>query len=145
MRPPPQSMRDLAERLLEVSRPASENDLHEASVVIETLREPLTRFIGTEGFTSLLRRAVTLASQDAPSLRGIEVRADGRLRREEAPTNHTGGGSNAVDAEAAIAVAAHFLGLLVTFIGERLTTRLLQQAWPDPPANDNDSGNEDER
>jgi hypothetical protein len=145
MRSPPQSMRDLAARLLEVSRPASEDDLHEASVVIETLRGPLTRFIGNEGFTSLLRRAVTLASEDAPSLRGIQVSADGRLRRGEAPAIRKNGGANGVDAEAAIAVAAHFLGLLVTFIGERLTTRLVQQAWPAPPSNVRDSGNEDER
>ena len=142
---PPQSMRDLAARLLEVSRPASEDDMHEAAVVIETLREPLSRFIGHEGFTSLLRRAVTLASADAPSLRGIQVSADGRLRLDEAPHSRKHGDAAAPDAEAAIAVAAHFLGLLVTFIGERLTTRLVQQAWPETPSNDSDSGNEDDR
>jgi hypothetical protein len=138
-------MRDLAARLLEVSRPASEDDMHEAAVVIETLREPLSRFIGHEGFTSLLRRAVTLASADAPSLRGIQVSADGKLRLAETPPSRESGASNEMETEAAIAVAAHFLGLLVTFIGERLTSRLVQQAWPETPSNDSDSASEDDR
>ena len=36
-----------------------------------------------------------------------------------------------VATEIAAAVFAIFLGLLATFIGEPLATRLLQQAWPD--------------
>lgn len=119
--------------------------MHEAAAVIETLREPLSRFIGHEGFTSLLRRAVTLASADAPSLRGIQVSADGKLRLAETPQSRKRIVSSEMEAEAAIAVAAHFLGLLVTFIGERLTSRLVQQAWPETPSNDSDSGSEDDR
>ena len=34
-------------------------------------------------------------------------------------------------AEAAVAITAHLLGLLVTFIGEPLTLRLVREAWPD--------------
>jgi hypothetical protein len=37
----------------------------------------------------------------------------------------------AIATEAAGAVFATFTGLLVTFIGEPLTTRLLRKAWPD--------------
>jgi hypothetical protein len=37
----------------------------------------------------------------------------------------------AIAAEAAGAVLTTFTGLLVTFIGEPLTTRLLRKAWPD--------------
>ena len=33
--------------------------------------------------------------------------------------------------EAAVAITAHLLGLLVTFIGEPLTLRLVREAWPD--------------
>lgn len=119
--------------------------MHEAAAVIEMLREPLSRFIGHDGFTSLLRRAVTLASVDAPSLRGIQVSADGKLRLAETSPSRESAASNGLEAEAAIAVAAHFLGLLVTFIGERLTTRIVQQAWPETPSNDSDSGSEDDR
>jgi len=32
--------------------------------------------------------------------------------------------------EAAIAITAHLLGLLVTFIGESLALRLMGDAWP---------------
>jgi hypothetical protein len=34
------------------------------------------------------------------------------------------------DADAAVALAAHLLELLVTFIGEPLTLRLVREAWP---------------
>jgi hypothetical protein len=37
----------------------------------------------------------------------------------------------AVATEAAATVFATFTGLLVTFIGEPLTARLLRKAWPD--------------
>ena len=36
-----------------------------------------------------------------------------------------------VGADAAVAIIAHLLGLLVTFIGEPLTLRLVGEAWPD--------------
>ena len=42
----------------------------------------------------------------------------------------------AVATEAAGAVLATLTGLLVTFIGEPLTTRLLQKAWPDAFSDD---------
>jgi hypothetical protein len=35
------------------------------------------------------------------------------------------------DVEATVALTAHFLELLVTFVGEALTLRLLREAWPD--------------
>jgi hypothetical protein len=37
----------------------------------------------------------------------------------------------AVGIEAAVAITAHLLGLLVTLIGEPLTVRLVRDAWPD--------------
>lgn len=33
--------------------------------------------------------------------------------------------------EAAVAITAHLLGLLVAFIGVPLTVRLLRESWPD--------------
>lgn len=109
------------------------------------LREPLTRLIGHEGFQSLLRRAVTLANADAPWLGKTSVDANGRLQRGKGPHDLEAIRSKAVNSEAAITVAAHFLGLLVTFIGERLTTRLVQQAWPEPPSTESDPESEDDR
>jgi hypothetical protein len=36
-----------------------------------------------------------------------------------------------VAVDAAVAITAQLLGLLVTFIGEPLTVRLVREAWPD--------------
>ena len=37
--------------------------------------------------------------------------------------------------EAAVAILAHLLDLLITFIGQPLTMQLLKEAWPDTPWN----------
>jgi hypothetical protein len=121
-------MRELSRRLLAASQTASDQHVHEAVVMSEKLRIPLTRFAGAEGFASLLRRALVLASAEVPSLQSLKVGAEGRLQGFEqlAPDTGTAAGS-----EAAVAITAHLLGLLVTFIGEPLTLRLVREAWPD--------------
>jgi len=124
-------MRDLAGRLLAASQPASDQHVHDAAGVSEKLRIPLTRFAGADGFTSLLRRALVLASAEVPSLQSIKVGAEGRLEGLEQPAADTG--TAARGSEAAVAITAHLLGLLVTFIGEPLTLRLVREAWPLTP------------
>jgi hypothetical protein len=47
--------------------------------VIEELRVRLIKLAGTDGFRSLLSRALTLAKAEAPSLKMVQVRADGSL------------------------------------------------------------------
>ena len=101
--------------------------VHEAVRVCDKLRISLTRFAGADGFTSLLRRALALARAEVPSLQTVQVKPDCSLE---------GLGVLAVDAtnagpEAAVAITAHLLGLLVTFIGKPLTLRLVREAWPD--------------
>ena len=76
--------------------------------------------------SALLRRALALARADLPSLRTVKVTLDGRLEGIEEFTPHAGDG-----VEAATAITAHLLGLMVTFIGESLTLRLMRDAWPD--------------
>jgi hypothetical protein len=126
---PSSSMRDLARRLLAASQTAPGSHAHEGVAVIEKLRITLTKFAGSEGFTSLLRRALVLASAEVPSLQSVKVGADGRLDGfEQIVVDKDAGG--AVD-EAAVAITANLLGLLVTFIGEPLTLRLEHAVWPD--------------
>ena len=87
----------------------------------------LTRFAGADGFASLLRRALALARAEVPSLQTVTVKPDGSLEGLEAlAADATNAGP-----EAAVAITAHLLGLLVTFIGEPLTLRLVREAWPD--------------
>lgn len=130
MNPLSPSVRVWSERLLALeaaSRSASGADVHEAVRVCEKLRISLSRFIGVEGFAALLRRGLALARAEFPPLQAVKITADGRLEGlEEIAAADAGQG-----AEAGIAVTAHLLGLLVTFVGEPLTLRLVRDAWPD--------------
>jgi hypothetical protein len=109
---------------------SSNGEAGQAVRACERLRVPLTKFTGAAGFSSLLSRALTLARRQAPSLERLRVDADGSL---------AGFSDVQQDAEAAEAaragevLVAEFLGLLVTFIGERLTLSLVREAWPDAP------------
>jgi hypothetical protein len=108
------------------SQSATGAHAHEAVRVCDKLRISLTRFAGSDGFTSLLGRALALALAEVPSLQTVQVKPDCSLE---------GLGALAVDAtnvgpEAAVAITAHLLGLLETFIGKPLTLRLLREAWP---------------
>ena len=127
---PSPSTRDLARRLLAVeaaSKSGADAHVHEAVRVCEKLRISLTRFAGADGFASLMRRALALARADVPSLQTVKLKPDGSLEGlEELAADATNGGP-----DAAVAITAHLLGLLVTFIGEPLTLRLTRDAWPD--------------
>lgn len=132
---PSASTRGLARRLLAVEAAgngAADATVHEAVRVVAKLRVSLTRFAGDDGFTSLLRRALSLARADVPGLHTVTLKPDGSLEGLEAlaaEAAHDG-------AEAAGAIIAHLLGLLVTFIGEPLTLRLVGDAWPDASLDD---------
>ena len=123
-------MRDLARRLVAVeaaSQSATGAHVHEAVRVCDKLRISLTRFAGSDGFASLLGRALALARADVPSLQTVKLKPDCSLE---------GLGVLAVDAtnagpEAAVAITVHLLGLLETFIGKPLALRLVREAWPD--------------
>ena len=83
MDPPSASVRDLARRLLAANQGASGSQVDEAVVLIEKLRITLTKLAGPEGFTSLLRRALTLAKAEVPSLQNVKIGADGRIEGVE--------------------------------------------------------------
>jgi hypothetical protein len=122
------SIRVWAERLLavEAANPSGPVAGPEVVRVCERLRVSLAQFVGADGFTALLRRALALARVEVPSLQTARVTSDGRLEGiEEA------GGEAGSDAEAAITITAHFLGLLVTFVGQSLARRLMRKAFPD--------------
>src|SRR6185369_2629253 len=89
----------------------------------------MMKFAGAEGFASLLRRALVLASEEEPALQSVKVGAGGRLEGME----QLAADKVACPAgdEPAVAVISHFLELLVTFIGEPLTLRLVREAWND--------------
>jgi hypothetical protein len=71
---------------------------------------------------------LTLATAEAPSLSAVQVTADGSLKGldELEPQIDKG---QARDGGAIL--IAQLIGLLLTFIGEGLTLRLVQDVWPE--------------
>ena len=122
---------DLARRLLAFEAKhdnASDARLHVAVQVIEELRIHLISLAGVVGFRSLLSRALTLAKSEVPSLDMVQVREDGSLEGLDGIAQS----QEAVAAgDAGLVLVAHLLELLVTFIGQPLTLRLVSDAWPD--------------
>jgi hypothetical protein len=124
------SMRGLARRLVawEASHPTgSDQTPYEVVQVCEKLRLSLTRFAGAEGFASLLRRGLALARTEFPSLSHITVNSDCSIDGLEA----LAASGDDAGIEAGVGLTAHLLELLVTFIGEPLTLRLVRESWPD--------------
>jgi hypothetical protein len=106
----------------------------------ERLRPHLTTLMGDGGFRALLSRALALAKVEAPWLRAVQVKADGALEEMEGLQAHLDAGELF---EGRVALLTQLLGLLVAFIGEDLTMRLVREVWPKVPLNDLDlnSGN----
>jgi len=92
----------------------------------------LAKLVTVAGCQSLLARAIHLAAAEAPFLRAVRAgtipgqclenvqeSADGATRQQTQAGLH--------------AVVAHLIGLLVLFIGEGMTGRLVRDVWPDAP------------
>ena len=101
--------------------------------VCEKLREPLSRLSGVAGFRSLLSRALALTNDEARWMKAIHVKADGSLEGLEEAKSQL---SESEIAEGEVVLVAQLIGLLITFIGEELTLRLVQDSWPDAPFDD---------
>jgi hypothetical protein len=122
--------RYLAQRLLTYEAVAAGNsDPAESAAfrVCAKLRRPLTTLAGVAGFRSLLSRALTLARADAPSLSAVQVGADGSLRGLDELEPQI---NKEQAREGGALLIAQLIGLLLTFIGEGLTLRLVQDVWP---------------
>ena len=126
---PSTSMRVLARQLLAVEAASPRfagSHVHNGVRVCEKLQISVSRFAGSAGFVSLLRRALALARAETPSLQNLKARPDGSLEGCEALAVEAGN-------DGMVAIIAHFLGLLEIFIGEPFTLRLVREAWPDAP------------
>jgi len=96
----------------------------------DELAQVAAPLIGQAGVDALTGRALHLTQRQYPFLlppgdpqqsEGLFARVIFRLERQHP----------AVATEAAGVLFATFTGLLVTFIGEPITARLLRKAWPD--------------
>jgi len=117
--------RELAQRLLAyeaVEAGTASADTQAVYRVCDKLRRSLTTLAGAAGFHSLLARALTLAKKESPLLGAWEVKSDGSLQ-----------GLNGEAAQSGAVLIAQLIGLMITFIGEALTLRLLHDVWLDLP------------
>ncbi len=138
----PTVSRNLAGRLLAYEAAAGKNSEPMESAafrVCEKLRQPLCSLAGVAGFRSLLSRALALARAEAPSLSAVQVGADGSLKGldELGPQR-----DKDMSREGGALLIAQLLGLLLLFIGEGITLRLVQDVWPESAFDDRDSGKE---
>ena len=115
----------------------SDGGSHAAFRVCEKLRDPLCLLAGVGGYRSLLSRALVLAKGEAPILGGIQIKQDGSLGHsvELEAQLHT-----EEAAKAGAILARQLVDLLITFIGEALTLRLVQGVWPNAALNSSKSG-----
>jgi hypothetical protein len=136
-------MRDFAARLIAyetTKNRSSETKPSAAFLVDEKLRPHLATLMGNVGFRALLSRALMLTNAEVPWLRSVHVKADGSLE-----------GLDELDAqvdpkeifEGRVVLLAQLLGLLVAFIGEDLTLRLVREVWPKLSLNDLNFGKGD--
>jgi len=101
--------------------------------ICQGLQTRLAPLVSVVGFNALFERAATLAAREFPFLAGIgaitasKCSPDGLRRAVE-------GREPAEVADALVAILAHFLWLLVIFIGENLGMRKVHEAWPDVPS-----------
>ena len=123
-------MRDFAERLIAYESrgyKTSGNKTVAAFRACEKLRPHLATLLGSTGFHALLSRALALARAEAPRLCAVQVKADGSLAAADAPETPLDANE---PVEGGVVLLALLLGLLVAFIGENLTLRLLRDVWP---------------
>jgi len=132
-------MRDISQSLIaEEFRGdnASDTEGHAAFRVCEKLRRPMSSLTGIIGYRSLSSRALTLAKAKEPSLGRILIKPDGAY--EFPAESETQLEKDALAAGGPVLVA-QLIGLLVTFIGEALTQRLVNDIWPKATLKNSDS------
>lgn len=136
-RQPSVRMLDCARQLLAYEaalHKASANGVSLVSRVLDALQPPLVTLAGLNSWCVLLVRALALATARAPGLTPVKVRDDGELvgyppgRQEERETG--------------IALIAHLLGLLASFIGEGAMLRILAGIWPGVTISDSELSGE---
>lgn len=129
-------MRNFAKRLIAYEAGGNKSSgikTPAAFLVCEKLRPQLAMLAGNGGFHALLSRAFALANPEVPWLRTVHINADGSLEGLE--ELHTRLDRDELF-DGGVVLVAQLLGLLLAFIGENLTLRLLREVWPRVPLDD---------
>jgi len=96
-----------------------------AGRVYDKLHAHLAPLLGSIGVQSLFVRSAKLTPGELGGLDQISI-----LEGAEKLRTHWQAQGAVVDEESAVALFGTFLGLLTTFIGERLVTQVVRSAWP---------------
>jgi hypothetical protein len=123
-------IRNFAKRLIEYETQGNKSTPGKALAafeICEKLRPPLAALMGNGGFRAILGRALALAIEEVPGLHTLSVKPDGVL--EGVQELHAQLDANKFF-EGGVVLLAQLLGLLVAFIGESLTLRLVREVWP---------------
>ena len=129
-------MLDFAERLIACEtrgNKSSGTKTPAAFPVCEKLRPHLATLMGNTGFRALLSHALARAEADVPSLRAMQVKADGSLAGLDKPEVQADPEERA---KGSVVLVAQLLDLLVAFIGQTLMLRIVGDAWPKLSLND---------
>jgi len=113
---------------------AAANDFREqtepaASLVYEKLRCQLCGPVGIDGFQALASRALRLSQTEVPQLGTVQITAEGCLQGLADLGLHADPDQ---EREVGVILIAHLLGLLLSFLGESTTCRLIQDIFPHP-------------
>jgi hypothetical protein len=133
-------LRTLATRLVacELSgNTAADTNSPPAFRVMQKLRVRLSALMGNAGLRGLLSRSLALAGEEILWLRAVHVKSDGSLTGLQELSVEVG---SEQFLEGAVELLTHLLGLLMAFIGERLTLLLISEIWPSVGHLDADEG-----
>jgi hypothetical protein len=123
-------IRDLAKRLVaaeaKVASRSTETKRPAAFLVCDRLRPHLATLMGSTGFNAFLSRALALGRSEADWLYAVALTGDGLGLSEKAGEKV----GPEVMTEGGVVLVAQLLGLLVAFVGERLTLRIVREVWP---------------
>jgi hypothetical protein len=92
--------------------------------VIAKLSPHFITLMGSYGFQVLLARALALAGEEVTWLRKVHMNNEGALNNTNDPMTAE------IFLEGKVVLVAHLVELLIAFIGESLTLRLLHDVWP---------------
>ena len=123
-------LREFARRLIKFEakgKKSRQTQLPIMALINEDLCPHLSNIMGNAGFRALLSRSVALAQTELPWLSTVQVNADctldglNELHAQVGPQDFFDG---------SVVLLAQLVGLLVAFIGESLTLRMIGELWP---------------
>jgi len=133
-------MRAFAKQLLALEMKANHHgtdaDLPAIFRVCERLRTRVAVLSGVSGFRALLSRALTISNREVPWLKKFRAKADGSLEGIDEIKERL---ADEEIFQGGLVLVAELVGLMIAFIGEDLTVRLVREVWPDASLDDCES------